>query len=245
MATNNPNTLIAAVLMAIAAGVVSAVPARARETASPAACKAAGASAPILDAKTTLDHNPDDLHAHFALADAWSDAGCFSDAVQVLQRAESLHSGSKELETRLRVAKSLIGEENFFDDLDRANADARLKRDIFRCTSLADTAACAEAVAMRPGDASLRSAQTAALQKNGQPGAAPPAGAASSAAGALSSGGAPAVAALPARAAPHSGFPNSGSGAARGAPALSLARATAVTAQGRRYSNAPAESQSH
>jgi hypothetical protein len=189
---------------------------------------------PILDAKTALDSNPNELRAHFALADAWSDAGCFSDAVQVLQRAESLHTGSKELETRLRVAKSLIGEEHFFDDLDRANADAKLKRDVFRCTSLADTAACAEAVAMRPSDVSLRSAQADALHRAQSAGTstadASPPGATSPPAAAVTAANASTRAATrPAQRASN----------------LKLARATPATAQGRRYSNAPTESQSH
>jgi hypothetical protein len=210
------NTVKAVVLSMIAAGSLIGAPAQSREAASPVACKAAAAEAPILDAKSVLDNSPNDLRAHFALADAWSDAGCFSEAVQVLLLAENLHSGSKELETRLRVAKSLIGEENFFDDLDRANADAKLKRAIFRCTSLADTAACAEAVAMRPADASLRSAQVAALQR------------------AQTAAPSPIATTLGAAASPAQATSN-----------LTIARAPHGATPARRYSNAPTESQSH
>jgi hypothetical protein len=131
----------------------------AREAASPSTCQTAGTQPPISSAKATMDQSPTDLQPRFALADAWSDAGCFSDAVQVLQAAQASHSGNKELQTRLRVAKSLVGEEHFFDNIDRANADAKLKRQTFRCSTLADLDACTEALNLKPDDPALLVAQ--------------------------------------------------------------------------------------
>src|ERR1700733_3459799 len=95
-------------LMSTAAG--------AREAASPASCQAAAAQPAIADTKVALDRNPTDLPARFKLADAWSDAGCFNEALQVLQSGRELHPESKELETRMRVARSLVGEEAYFDN---------------------------------------------------------------------------------------------------------------------------------
>jgi thioredoxin-like negative regulator of GroEL len=103
-----------------------AATAGAREAASPSSCQAAGAQSPIADLKAEVTDSPDDLKMLFSLADAWSDAGCFSDALQALQRAAPAHPGNKELETRLRVARSVVGEEHYFDDLDRANEAARV-----------------------------------------------------------------------------------------------------------------------
>ncbi len=140
-----------------------------RETASSSSCQSAAARAAIADAKAALDHNPASLTARFTLADAWSDAGCFNDAVQVLQDAPALQSGNKELQTRLRVARSLVGEEIYFEKLDRADAEARLKRDVFRCSTLSDLDACSEAAKIKPDDATLLVAHGDALVRAKRP----------------------------------------------------------------------------
>ena len=152
----------------LALGFVSGA-AGAREAASPTACQAAAAQPAIVSAKSALDRSPRDLRADFNLADAWSDAGCFNDAVHVLQAAEALHAGNKELETRLRVARSLVGEAHFFDNLDRANEDAKLRRSLFRCTTLADPQACAEAVRIKSDDPAVLVAQGDALAREKRP----------------------------------------------------------------------------
>jgi tetratricopeptide (TPR) repeat protein len=141
----------------------------AREAASPASCQAAAAQPAIANTKLALDRNPTDLPTRFRLADAWSDEGCFNEALQVLQSGRELHPESKELETRLRVARSLVGEETYFDNLDRANDDAKLKRDTFRCTKLSDLDACGEALRMKPDDPALLVAQGDALVREKRP----------------------------------------------------------------------------
>jgi Flp pilus assembly protein TadD len=141
----------------------------AREAASPASCQAAAAQPAIANTKAALDRNPTDLPTRFKLADAWSDTGCFNEALQVLQSGRELHPESKELETRLRVARSLVGEETYFDNLDRANDDAKLKRDTFRCTKLSDLDACGEALRMKPDDPALLVAQGDALVREKRP----------------------------------------------------------------------------
>jgi Flp pilus assembly protein TadD len=141
----------------------------AREAASPASCQLAASQPPIANAKAALDRNSADLSARFKLADAWSDAGCFNESLQVLQSGRELHPESKELETRLRVARSLVGEETYFDNLDRANEDAKLKRDTFRCTKLADVEACAEALRIKPDDPAVLAGQGDALVRAQHP----------------------------------------------------------------------------
>jgi tetratricopeptide (TPR) repeat protein len=160
MATNK--LLILALLLTSAA-------AWSRETASPSACQAAAAQPAIAAAQAAFDGNPNNLQASFKLADAWSDAGCFNDAVQVLQSAKSTHPANKELETRLRVARSLVGEEHFFDNLDRADYEAKLKRETFRCSTLADVDACNQALRMKPDDPTLLVAQGDALMQAKRP----------------------------------------------------------------------------
>src|ERR1700678_542291 len=67
------------------------------EAASAAACQAAAAQPAIAEAKAALDADATNLRVRLKLADAWSDAGCFSDALQVLQGGEALNPGDKEL----------------------------------------------------------------------------------------------------------------------------------------------------
>lgn len=145
--------------------VLASASAWSHEASTPSQCLAAASESAIADARARADRQPNDLRASFALADAWSDAGCFSDAVNVLQGAAANHPENAELQTRLRVAKSLVGEEHFFEDLDRADMQARLKRASFRCSSLSDLEACAEALRLRPDDPALVVAQGDALMR--------------------------------------------------------------------------------
>ena len=170
MAINRPLPARALLPLALLAAALGAsAPAWSREAAPPSACQSAATTPAIVEAKSARDSNPDDLQAQFKLADAWSDAGCFGESLQVLQAAQDAHPGNKELETRLRVAGSLVGEEHFFDDLDRADTEARLKRAGFRCTSLADLDACNEALRLKPDDPALLVAQGDALVRSRRP----------------------------------------------------------------------------
>lgn len=143
--------------------VLAAASAWSHEASTPSQCLAAASEPAIADARARANREPNDLRASFALADAWSDAGCFTDAVNVLQGAAVNHPENVELQTRLRVAKSLVGEEHFFEDLDRADMQAKLKRAAFRCSSLSDLDACAEALRLKPDDPALLVAQGEAL----------------------------------------------------------------------------------
>jgi Flp pilus assembly protein TadD len=140
-----------------------------REAATPSQCQAAASQPPIATALAKVARNPDDLRSQVALADAWSDAGCFNDAVNVLQSAAGSHPDIPELQTRLRVAKSLVGEEHFFEDLDRADAQAKLKRDAFRCDNLGDLDACSEAARLKPDDPARLTALGDALLRAKRP----------------------------------------------------------------------------
>jgi tetratricopeptide (TPR) repeat protein len=126
-----------------------------REAASPAACLAAAQQPPIAAAKAELTANAADLPARLRLADAWSDAGCFNDALQTLQVAEAAHPHDKELRTRIEVAKSSVSEQTYFDSMDSAAKDARLSRANFRCSKLSELASCDEALSLKPNDAAM------------------------------------------------------------------------------------------
>jgi tetratricopeptide (TPR) repeat protein len=140
------------------------------EAASPAACQAATGQPAIVEAKAALDANPTDLRVRLKLADAWGDAGCFGDALQVLQGGEPLNPGNKELQARLRVAKSLVSEQGYFDSMDRAAKNATLSRATFRCAKLADVNSCDDALNMKPDDPELLVAKADALVQLKRPG---------------------------------------------------------------------------
>jgi tetratricopeptide (TPR) repeat protein len=223
------------VLALAAAGAFS------HEAATPSQCQAAAAQPPIAPALARVARNPDDARAQAALADAWSDAGCFNDAVSVLQSAASAHPDIAELQTRLRVARSLVGEEHFFEDLDRADAQAKLKRDLFRCENLSDLDACNEAARLKPDDAAVLVSAGDALLRAKRPAealqryrAAETSGGAASPPG-LSDKIRLAEAALPP--------PAPASAAGRSAPPR-VARAEPKAAP-RRYSNVSPDAQSH
>jgi tetratricopeptide (TPR) repeat protein len=223
-------------LLALAAAGASA-----HEAATPSQCQAAASQPPIAPALARAARNPDDARAQAALADAWSDAGCFSDAVSVLQNAASAHPDIAELQTRLRVARSLVGEEHFFEDLDRADAQAKLKRDLFRCESLNDVDACNEAARLKPDDpAVLISAGDALMRAKRPADALQRYRAVETSAGAASLPGLPekirsAEAALP----PQAPAP------AAGRPASPRVARTEPKAAPRRYSNVSPDAQSH
>jgi tetratricopeptide (TPR) repeat protein len=140
------------------------------EAASPAVCQAAAGQPAITEAKAALDANPTELRARLKLADAWGDAGCFGDALQVLQDGEAMHPGDKELQARLRVAKSLVSEQGYFDSMDRAAKNATLSRAAFRCAKLADVNSCDDALNTKPNDPELLIAKADALVQAKHPG---------------------------------------------------------------------------
>jgi tetratricopeptide (TPR) repeat protein len=140
------------------------------EAASPAACAAAAEEPAIAAAKAGLDANPTDLRVRLQLADAWGDAGCFNEALQVLQGGEALHPADKELQARLRVAKSLVSEQGYFDSMDRAARNATLSRATFRCVKLADVNACDEALNQKPDDPELLMAKADSQMQLQRPG---------------------------------------------------------------------------
>jgi tetratricopeptide (TPR) repeat protein len=149
--------------------MLSAGSAWSRDAATPSECQVLASQPALSSALAKVARHSDDLRAQVALADAWSDAGCYNEAVVVLQNAVNAQPGVIELQTRLRVAKSLVGEEHFFDDLDRVDRQARVKRDAFRCSNLEDLDACNEAARLQPDDPAPLTALGDALMRAKRP----------------------------------------------------------------------------
>jgi len=133
-------------------------------------CGAAVNDPSIAAVQAKLASQPDDLEAALELAAAWSAAGCFSNALHVLQVASNAHPGNPQIETRLRAARSLVGAEHFFDHLDRASAAARLQQASARCTDQHELDACDDALRLKPDDPALLIAQGDALVRANRPG---------------------------------------------------------------------------
>jgi tetratricopeptide (TPR) repeat protein len=140
------------------------------EAESPATCQAAAERPAIAEAKAALDANATDLRARLKLADAWGDAGCFSDALQVLQAGTAMYPVDKELQARIRVARSLISEQGYFDSMERATKNATLSRAAFRCAKLADLNSCDDALNVQPNNPDLLVAKADALLQLKRPG---------------------------------------------------------------------------
>jgi tetratricopeptide (TPR) repeat protein len=81
-----------------------------------------------------------------------------------------MYPGDKELQARLRVAKSLVSEQSYFDSMDRATKNAALSRATFRCAKLADVNSCDEALNLKPDDPELLVAKADTLVQLNRPG---------------------------------------------------------------------------
>jgi tetratricopeptide (TPR) repeat protein len=140
-----------------------------REALAAPDCQALALQPALSSALTKATRHSDDWRSQVDLANAWSDVGCYNEAVAVLQNAATAHPEVAEVQTRLRVAKSLVGEEHFFDDLDRADRQAKAKRDTFRCDSLGDLEACGEAARLEPDNPALLTSFGDALMRAKRP----------------------------------------------------------------------------
>jgi tetratricopeptide (TPR) repeat protein len=143
--------------------------ARAHDHAKDGACAAAADKPALTSAREALQRTPDALKVRLGLADLLIDAGCYEEAVHVLEDGTAMQARSDELQKRLRTARSLISERQFFDGLDKAELEAKLSRNVLRCTRFADVEACDQALAMKPDDAAIVIARGDALLKAQRP----------------------------------------------------------------------------
>ena len=142
---------------------------RAHDHAKDGACAASARQPALVSARESLQRTPDALKVRLGLADLLIEAGCNEEAVHVLEDGVANHARSEELQTRLRTARSMIRERQFFDGLDKAEVEAKLSRNILRCTRFGDVDACDQALAMKPDDVTLVIARGDALLKSQRP----------------------------------------------------------------------------
>ncbi len=124
----------------------------------------------VAAARMALGAARESLPARFELVEAYIEAGCYHDAVHLLEEGKALHPRSAELTARLRNAQSLLSEQAYFEGKEQAELAARLSRNLLRCTRLADVEACDEALKHKPDDAQILLAKGDALLKASRPG---------------------------------------------------------------------------
>jgi tetratricopeptide (TPR) repeat protein len=145
------------------------VSAHAHESGKEGACAASTQRPAIVSARESLQRAPDALKVRLGLADLLIEADCYDEAVHVLEDGSKLHEGNQELATRLRRARSFINERQFFDGLDKAEMEAKLSRQVLRCTRFAEIEACDQALAIKPDNVAAVVARGDALLQAQRP----------------------------------------------------------------------------
>lgn len=136
---------------------------------APSPCLTEPGPAPVVEAAAAVDREPADVNLRFTLADTLIAEQCYPEAVRALEAANEAFPQDRELETRLRDARSLLEEQGYFADLERAEELAAINHNLLRCRRLNDLAACDEALRARPGDADTLIAKGNALLELNRP----------------------------------------------------------------------------
>lgn len=126
-------------------------------------CKKSSPSEATLAAGQALEQDPRDLDARLRLADALMTDNCFEDAVKTLEAGEAIHGRNAKLQSELREARSILREQGYFEELNRAEESAKLSRHLLRCNRFADIEACDQALALKPDDPQVVLAKADAL----------------------------------------------------------------------------------
>jgi hypothetical protein len=132
-------------------------------------CSAANQSDSAKELSAALTRDPTQLESRLKLADELMDQGCFDAAVSVLEAGQASHPRSADLARKLREVRSMVSEQRYIEGLSQAAAGAKARRNLFRCTKLADLDACNEALKEAPNDPAVLAARAAASgsQKSG------------------------------------------------------------------------------
>jgi tetratricopeptide (TPR) repeat protein len=153
--------------LAAASGILAAPCAYAHGNSDPV-CTTAGQQPEVIAARTDLQRSPDVLPKRLHLADLLLNAGCFDEAIHALEAGEAGNPRSSDLRYRLTRARSMLKEKEYFEGIDEAEASARLRRNVLRCTQLSDVDACDAVLSVQPASADIVLAKGNALAKAGR-----------------------------------------------------------------------------
>ncbi len=119
--------------------------------------------------KTELQQSPTQLGKRLELANLLEKAGCYDEAVHLLEEGQKYNPFNPTLLFSLRRARNMVKEEHYLEGVDQAEASARLNRKIERCTHESDAAACDEVLSQQPNNATILIAKGDALMTAHRP----------------------------------------------------------------------------
>jgi len=146
--------------------IMHSITARAHDEQS--SCEAPAAKSPAIEsARADLKRKPKSTSVHMSLADKLIDIGCYDEAVRVLEEGEKLSPADQALQSRLRMARSFVGERDFVSKQPAvaAGSEAEFLRAQLRCKQFGDVQACDVALAGRPNEIAFWIAKGDALLK--------------------------------------------------------------------------------
>ena len=143
---------------------------RAAVAASESTCVNGGQQNPDIAAKkTVLQRSPTLLGTRIELAKLLEKAGCYDEAVHFLEEGKKYNPYNPTLLYSLRRARDRAKEERDLEGIHQAEAGARLKRIMERCTREGEAAACDEVLSQQPNNAKILTAKGDALMKAHRP----------------------------------------------------------------------------
>ena len=138
--------------------------------ASESSCVNGGQQNPDIAArKTVLQRSPSLLGTRLELAKLLEKAGCFDEAVHSLEEGKKYNPYNPTLLFSLRRARTKAEEEHSHEDVERAEAGARLNRTMERCTGEHEVVACDEVLSQQPNNTKILIAKGDALMKVHRP----------------------------------------------------------------------------
>jgi tetratricopeptide (TPR) repeat protein len=146
------------------------VSSRVAVAASESTCVNGGQQNPdIATRKTVLQRSPTLLGTRIELANLLEKAGCYDEAVHLLEEGQKYNPFNPTLQFGLRRARNLVKEEHHLEGVDQAEASARLNRKMERCTREHEVAACDEVLSQQPNNTKILTAKGDALMKAHRP----------------------------------------------------------------------------
>jgi len=138
--------------------------------ASESTCVNGGQQNPDIAArKTVLQRSPTLLGTRVELAKLLEKAGCYDEAVHLLEEGKKYNPYNPTLLYSLRRARDVAGEEHDLERVHQAEAGAQLNRKMERCTSEHEVAACDEILSQQPNNTKILIAKGDALMKAHRP----------------------------------------------------------------------------
>jgi len=119
--------------------------------------------------ETVLQRSPTLLGTRIELANLLEKAGCYDEAVHLLEEGQKYNPLNPTLQFSLRRARNLVKQERHLEGVDQAEAGVRLNRKMERCTREGEVAACDEVLSQQPNNTKILIAKGDNLMKAHRP----------------------------------------------------------------------------